>query len=116
MPKARKAGQSGKVRQAATGKMVRTSQSGKAASTRIKDGRLASKRKVSLTLDDSLLEEVRAMAAGAPLSGVVNDLLLRALEQERLRELVDELTAEVGEPSAEAYQRVLDQWAEGTRQ
>ena len=116
MPKSRKTGRAGKVRGAATGKTARSGRYGRTDSTRVKDAGRTSKRKVSLTLDDSLLEEVRAMAAGAPLSGVVNDLLLRALEQERLRELVDELIAEMGEPPPEAYQRVLDQWAEGARQ
>ena len=73
------------------------------------------KRKVSLTIDESLLEEVRAIAGNRPLSAVVNRLLSRAVEQERLGMLVDELIAEAGEPPPEAYQRVVDQWERGRR-
>lgn len=74
------------------------------------------KRKVSLTIDESLLEDLRALSGGRPLSSVVNSLLSRAVEQERLGALVDELIAEAGEPPPEAYQSVLDQWEKGLDQ
>jgi hypothetical protein len=68
------------------------------------------KEKVSLTLDRLLLQELRTIAGPAPLSTVVNELLHQALEHDRLRTLAEELVAEAGEPSPEAYERVLGQW------
>lgn len=73
-------------------------------------GERGTKRKVSLTMDESLVEDVRAIAGDRPLSAVVNDLLARAVAQHKLKELVDEMTAEAGEPSPEAYEHVLSQW------
>lgn len=68
------------------------------------------KRKVSLTIDESLLEDIRALAGDRPVSAVVNDLLGRAVAQHRLSELVDEMIAEAGEPPPESYEYVLSQW------
>ena len=72
-----------------------------------------SKRKVSVTLDESLLEDLRSLAGDRPLSSVVNDLLERAVAQQRLSQLVDELIAEAGPPPPEAYENVLSQWFAG---
>ncbi|MDQ3951581.1 MAG: hypothetical protein M3279_01260 [Actinomycetota bacterium] len=97
---------------------ARTEQSGRSrnvASDRGAGRSVGAKEKVSLTLDTSLVEELRTLAAGTALSAVVNRLLSRAVEQERLAALVDELIAEAGEPPPEAYQRVLDQWEQGRR-
>ncbi len=68
----------------------------------------ALRSKVSLTLDEPLLEELRSR--NAPLSATVNELLYRALEQDRLRTLVEELQAEAGPATPEAYERVVGQW------
>jgi hypothetical protein len=68
------------------------------------------KEKVSLTLDKSLVEEIRAQFGGRALSTSVNELLYAALAQERLGQLVDEMAQEAGPPSPEAYERVLAQW------
>jgi hypothetical protein len=70
----------------------------------------ATKKKVSITIDESLLDEVRAMAGDRPLSAVVNDLLATAVAQTKLSQLVDDMIAEAGPPPPEAYERVLRQW------
>ena len=41
---------------------------------------------------------------------VINELLHAGLAQERLAELVVEMSAEAGPSSREAYERVLAQW------
>ncbi|HYP23837.1 MAG TPA: hypothetical protein VEV43_09705 [Actinomycetota bacterium] len=74
------------------------------------------KKKVSLTLDESLLLELRVLAGNRPLSTAVNDLLEKALAQHRLNELVDELIAEAGEPPPEVYEQILDEWDQGVKQ
>jgi hypothetical protein len=68
------------------------------------------KEKVSLTLDKSLVDEIRAQFGGRALSASINELLHAALAQERLGELVDEMEQEAGAPSPDAYERVLAQW------
>lgn len=68
------------------------------------------KDKVSLTIDRTLLEELRSRKT--PLSSTVNELLHRAMEQERLAALVAALEREAGPLSSDAYSRVLDQWFE----
>jgi hypothetical protein len=68
------------------------------------------KEKVSITLDKSLVNEIRAQFGGRALSTSINELLYAALAQERLGQLVDEMEQEAGPPSAEAYERVLAQW------
>lgn len=68
------------------------------------------KEKVSITLDKSLVEEIRAQFGGRALSTSINDLLYAALAQERLAQLVNELDREAGPPSFEAYERVFAQW------
>jgi hypothetical protein len=68
------------------------------------------KEKVSLTLDRSLVDEIRAQFGGRALSASINELLYAALAQERVVELVDEMEEEAGAPSPEAYERVLAQW------
>lgn len=70
----------------------------------------AEKEKVSLTLDQALLEDLRARAGDLPLSAVVNELLHEALARDRLRDLVERLEAEAGPAPPEAYERVLSQW------
>jgi uncharacterized protein (DUF4415 family) len=68
------------------------------------------KEKISITVDKALLDEIRAQFGGRALSTVINELLHVALAQERLAELVEQLEAEAGPASSEAYERVLEQW------
>lgn len=68
------------------------------------------KEKVSITLDRSLVAEIRAQAGGRALSASVNELLQAALAAQRLAQLVEEMEQEAGPPSAEAFDRVLAQW------
>lgn len=68
------------------------------------------KAKVSLTIDRTLLQELRSRKM--PLSSAVNELLHRAVEQERLAALVAQLEEDSGSLSSGAYKRVLDQWFE----
>ncbi len=70
------------------------------------------KEKVSITLDRPLVDEIRAHYAGRALSTSINELLYVALSQERLGALVDEMEAEAGPASPDAYERVLAQWFE----
>jgi hypothetical protein len=71
------------------------------------------KEKLSITLDKSLVEEIRAHFGQRALSTSINELLYVALAQERLGQLVDEMEAEAGPASPEAYERVLAQWFAG---
>jgi hypothetical protein len=68
------------------------------------------KEKVSITLDKPLVDEIRAHYGGRALSTSINELLYVALAQERLGALVDEMEAEAGPASPDAYERVLAQW------
>lgn len=76
-------------------------------------GSRGTKRKVSLTIDESLLEEIRALAGDRPVSAVVNDLLATAVAQTKLSQLVDEMIAEAGPPPPEVYERLLEEWERG---
>jgi hypothetical protein len=72
------------------------------------------KEKVSLTLDKTLLADIRERFGQRALSTTINDLLHAALARQRLAELVDEMEAEAGPPSTDSFDRVLTQWfAEG---
>ncbi len=66
------------------------------------------KEKVSLTLDQGLVRELRSRDAS--LSSTVNDLLHRAIAHQRLEALVGEMEAEAGPAAPDALQRVLEQW------
>ena len=68
------------------------------------------KEKVSITLDKSLVDEIRAHSGGRALSASINELLYAALAQARLTELVADLDQEAGPASPESYERVLAQW------
>jgi hypothetical protein len=70
------------------------------------------KEKISITLDKSLVGEIRAHCGGRALSASINELLHVALAQERLAELVAQMEREAGPASPEAYDRVLAQWFE----
>ena len=68
------------------------------------------KEKVSITLDKSLVDQIRAQSGGRALSTSINELLYAALAQKRLDQLVDEMQREAGPATPEAYDRVLAQW------
>jgi hypothetical protein len=70
------------------------------------------KEKVSITLDKTLVEEIRVHFGGRALSASINELLHAALAQQRLAELVGQMEQEAGPASPEAYDRVLAQWFE----
>lgn len=58
-------------------------------------------KKVSVTLDDDVEQEARARVADGQFSAYVNAAVKRALQADRLRELLDELDAEHGPVSPE---------------
>lgn len=62
------------------------------------------KEKVSITLDKSLVDEIRSQFGGRAPSASINELPYAALAQERLGELVDEMEREAGAASPEAYE------------
>jgi uncharacterized protein (DUF4415 family) len=68
------------------------------------------KEKVSITLDKSLVDAIRAEFGGRALSTSINELLQTALAQKHLGQLVDEMEREAQPASPEAYERVLAQW------
>jgi hypothetical protein len=71
------------------------------------------KEKLSVTLDKSIVEEIRALSGGCPMSTSINVLLRDALAQHRLGELVAEMEETAGPVTAAAYERVFSQWFEG---
>jgi hypothetical protein len=79
----------------------------------LSDSAVREKEKVSITLDKSLVEQIRSLFGHRALSTSINDLLHTALAQARLSELVDEMEKEAGPASREAYEHVLAQWFEG---
>jgi hypothetical protein len=78
----------------------------------LSDSGMGEKEKVSITLDRSLVEEIRSLFGQRALSTSINDLLHTALARERLSELVDEMEKEAGPASRETYEQVLAQWFE----
>ena len=68
------------------------------------------KEKLSITLDKPVVEEIRELFGGQPLSASINELLQGALVQHRLGLLVDQMEEEAGSASPEAYERVFAQW------
>ena len=64
-------------------------------------------KKVSVTLDDDVEQEARARVADGQFSAYVNAALKRALQADRLRELLDELDVEYG-PVSPAVQAEVD--------
>ena len=70
------------------------------------------KEKLSITLDKSIVEEIRALSKGRPMSTSINALLHDALAQYHLGELVAEMEEEAGPVTAKAYDRVFSQWFE----
>jgi hypothetical protein len=73
-------------------------------------GRSVEKEKVSLTLDRTLVHEIRTEFGGAAFSSTVNGLLYVALDRLRLSQLLEEMEREQGEASPEAYDRIIGLW------
>ena len=69
-----------------------------------------STEKVSLTLDEELIEEARETAGARGLSGYVNRALRNQLQHDRLTVLLDELEAEVGPVDPRVMEEVRQQW------
>ena len=63
--------------------------------------------KLSITLEDSVAEELRQVTGRRGLSAFVNDALRQRLQAVRLRRMLDEMEAEVG-PIPEDVQRAVD--------
>jgi hypothetical protein len=80
--------------------------------SRSREAAAPEKEKISITLDKTLVDEIRAHFGGRALSASINELLHVALAQERLAELVGQMEQEAGPASSEAYDRVLAQWFE----
>ena len=70
------------------------------------------KEKLSITLDRPIVEEIRELSGGAPLSTSINALLRDALSQYHLGELVAQMQEDAGPVTAETYERVFSQWLE----
>lgn len=70
------------------------------------------KEKLSITLDRPIVEEIRELSGGAPLSTSINALLRDALAQYHLGELVAQMQEEAGPVTAETYEHVFSQWLE----
>jgi hypothetical protein len=68
------------------------------------------KEKLSITVDKTVVDEIRASFGEKRLSTSINHLLHEALAQERLRSLIEEMEAEMAPPSPESYERVFAQW------
>lgn len=68
------------------------------------------KEKVSLTLDRPLVHEIRTAFGDAAFSSTVNELLQMAMDQVRLRQLLEEMERDEGSASPAAYDRVIAQW------
>lgn len=68
------------------------------------------KEKVSVTLDRTLLKEVRERFPESGLSSALNKLLHDELANRKLGELVEDMEREAGPVSQEAYDRVFALW------
>ena len=75
-----------------------------------KSKQLVDKEKVSLTLDRPLVREIRTAFGDATFSSTVNELLQIAMDQVRLRQLLEEMERDEGPASPAAYDRVIAQW------
>ena len=95
-----------------TGSARRSAAEGRRGRSLFAQAAVPEKEKISITLDKTLVEEIRARFGGRALSASINELLHVALAQERLAELVGQMEQEAGPASPEAYDRVLAQWFE----
>ena len=68
------------------------------------------KEKLSITLDTSIVEDIRKLFGAKALSTSINELLHEALRQHRLGLLVAWLEEEAGPPTDDDYKQVFAQW------
>lgn len=66
--------------------------------------------KVSLSIEESVLAQVRERAGRRELSSYVTDALRRQLQHDRLRDLLAEMEAEAGPVPAELMEEARRQW------
>jgi hypothetical protein len=66
--------------------------------------------KVSLSLEEDLIQEARELAGSRGLSSYVNRALGRQLQHDRLAGLLDELAREAGPIDAEVLEEVRRAW------
>jgi hypothetical protein len=76
----------------------------------VRTGALPEKEKISVTLDRTLLEEIRQRFPGKALSSAINELLRDELANHRLGELVQDMERDAGPVPQEAYDRVFALW------
>jgi Arc/MetJ family transcription regulator len=68
--------------------------------------------KVSLSLDEELVAQARALAGARGLSALVNEALRVQLQHERIRRLLDEMDDEYGPVSEQVMEEVRREWPE----
>jgi Arc/MetJ family transcription regulator len=68
--------------------------------------------KVSLSLDEDLVAQARALAGARGLSALVNEALRVQLQHERIRRLLDEMDDEYGPVSEQVMEEVRREWPE----
>ncbi len=68
------------------------------------------KEKLSITLDTSIVEDIRELFGHKALSTSINDLLHEALRQHRLGLLVARLEEEADPLTDDDYEQVFAQW------
>jgi post-segregation antitoxin (ccd killing protein) len=66
--------------------------------------------KISVTVDDEVLEAARTLAPGGNLSALVNDALTERVRRERLRTILAEDQRAFGSVPAEADAHVSAEW------
>ncbi len=66
--------------------------------------------KISVTVDDEVLSEARALAPGGNLSALVNDALAERVRRERLVALLADDAAEKGPIPVDALSHVDSEW------
>jgi len=69
-------------------------------------------KKVSVTLDEKLVAEIKTEVGEGGFSAYLNDALVRRRQRERFRELERELTAEFGPVPDEVREQVRKEWDE----
>jgi Arc/MetJ family transcription regulator len=68
--------------------------------------------KVSLTLDEDLVERARSAAGTKSLSGYVNEALRRQLQRDRLLAFLETADRKVGPVAPETMEEVRREWPE----
>jgi Arc/MetJ family transcription regulator len=74
-----------------------------------------STEKVSLTLDDELVEQARRHAGQRGLSGYVNQALRRQLQRDRLIAFLDEVDQAAGAVDESVMEEVRREWPAAAR-